>query len=622
MRAITSTEPARIAEYGIIGDGRSAALVSRRGAIDWLCWPRFDSPSLFGALLDPEGGTWALAPAGVAQARRRYLRYTNVLFTRWHASEGDLDVHEWMPVATEEEKRRQLWPEHAVIRAATCTRGSVELAMRLDPRPDYGRRPTRLRQHHALGLRAEAPGALLTLQTNRPLEQIGADRWRARLEAGQSLVLVLTLSTEAPAVLPPPEPFARATLESSIRWCRAWASRAQYDGPYREMVVRSALAVKLLTYAPSGAIVAAPTTSLPERMGGDMNWDYRFCWVRDSALTIRALLSLGYEEEAEAFVSWLLHTTRLTRPEMGVLYDVYGRPPRREEVLEHWSGFGRSRPVRLHNAASEQLQLDSYGEVIDAVTQLVRAGWRFDGEVTRMLRDFGEFVCRNWMLPDRGIWEEREAPQHFTHSKALCWVALERLLELSGQYGLRGLPRKEFEENRDQLRSAIEGSGWNGRLGSYVRTLGGEALDASVLLLGWYGFERPNSSRMRDTVRTLQRGLSAGPGLIYRAEWSPVFFREGAFVICSFWLAEVLARGAGTLAEAEWVFQRAAAYANDLGLLAEEVEPATGEALGNFPQAFSHVGLIGAACSLEERRREELSPAERPAPHPEAEVSL
>jgi GH15 family glucan-1,4-alpha-glucosidase len=342
--------------------------------------------------------------------------------------------------------------------------------------------------------------------------------------------------------------------------------------------------------------------------------------VRDSALTIRALLSLGYEEEAEAFVSWLLHTTRLTRPEMGVLYDVYGRPPRHEEVLEHWSGYRGSRPVRIRNAASDQLQLDAYGEVIDSLTQLVRAGWRFDREVSRMLRDFGQFICRHWTLPDSGIWEERAPPQHYTHSKVLCWVALERILELSRSYGLRGLDADRFARNRDQLRAEIERSGWNRRLGTYVRTLGGDGLDACLLLLGWYGFERPDSAQMRGTVRAIQRGLSAGRGLLYRADWSRAPFGEGAFLSC-FWLAEALARGAGTLSEAEQVFREACTHANDLGLLAEELDPSTGEFLGNFPQAFSHVGLIGAACAIEERRAEEPHAGVSLSPTREAEVS-
>lgn len=597
--ALQRMEEARIGDWAAVGDGRSLALIARDGSVDWLCWPRVDSPSVFGALLDPEAGHWAIRPLGDFRPARAYLPRTNLLCTRWEGDAAVLEVRDWMPAAAEAEKRAALWPENALLRQVRCERGSADVAVEFRPRPGYGQPPRE--EPGPPGLRRfPARGGLLTLASDGALPP-GAERWTETLRAGETRTWLLTWATEAPAVLPPPAGFAAASWKTSARWWRDWCARLRYDGPWRALVERSALAVKLLTFAPSGAIVAAGTTSLPERIGGDLNWDYRYCWVRDAALTVRALLSLGYRPEAEAFVSWMLHTTRLTRPEMRVLYDVYGRPPPPERTLP-WHGFRGSRPVRLHNAAADQLQLDAYGEVIDAVTMLAREGLVLDGETARMLLDFGRFVCTNWERPDSGIWEPRGAPRHHTHSKVLCWVALERLLELQDRGLLRRREAARFRENADRLARTVREAGWNERLGSYVQTLGGATLDASSLLFGWYGFEDPGGARMRATAARLRERLSPAPGLLYRYEQS-LDAGEGAFLICSFWLAEHLARGGGSLAEAEAVFARAAACASDVGLLAEEVEPATGEALGNYPQAFSHIGLISAAQAIEARRR-------------------
>ncbi|WP_373048549.1 glycoside hydrolase family 15 protein [Vulgatibacter sp.] len=591
---------ARIADYAPIGDGRSLALVSRTGSIDWLCWPRLDSPSLFASLLDPAAGHWSIRPAGALQPRRRYLPETNVLQTDWEGPDGALEVTDWMAAATEAEKRRRLWPEHALVRRVRCGRGPLEVIVEFAPRPAYGKAPRWTRGEGSMR-RVEAGGGLLVLQSDRTLVADG-ERARLVLRPGEQCCFLLTWASEAPAVLPPPESFAEDALALTTTWWRTWAGRMRYDGPWRALVLRSALAVKLLTFAPSGAIAAAGTTSLPERLGGDLNWDYRFCWVRDASLTVRALLSLGYEAEADAFVSWMLHATRLTRPEMKVLYDLYGREPPAEYELP-WAGFRGSRPVRINNGASDQLQLDSYGEVIDAVAQLVRIGREVDGETNRMLGDFGSFVCRNWERPDSGIWEPREPLQHYSHSKVLCWVALERLLELQDRGSLRRLPVERFRQNRDQLAATIRGRAWSPSLGSYVQTLGGSRLDASSLLFSWYGFEDARSERMRGTAAALLERLSPAPGLLYRYDQS-IEAGEGAFAICSFWFAEYLARGGGSLQAAEQMFAMAARFANDLGLLSEEIEPRSGELLGNFPQAFSHIGLISAALAIEERRRQ------------------
>jgi GH15 family glucan-1,4-alpha-glucosidase len=414
-------------------------------------------------------------------------------------------------------------------------------------------------------------------------------------------------------VLPPLGEWSRAAIARSVAWWRGWASRLRYDGPRRETVIRSALALKLLVYAPSGAIVAAPTTSLPERIGGDLNWDYRFCWLRDAAFTVRALFALGCPDEARAFVDWLLHATRLTQPELSVLYDVYGNKPADERILEELAGYQGSRPVRIGNAAAGQRQLDVYGEVIEAVAHFVRAGGTLDRDTERALCAFGEYVCRHWHEPDDGIWEPRSGAAHNTHSRVLCWTALDRLLRLHAGGYLRQVPVERFRSNRELIRREVEARAWNPRLGSYVAQLDGDRIDATLLLLSWYGFEPAGTGRMRGTYARLREALGAGDGLLYRyrTDDSP---GEGAFGICSFWAAEYLALGGGTAEEARDLFERVCAYANDVGLFAEEIDPSTGAALGNFPQAFTHVGLINAAVSLA-RRLEGATPLEHhPSP--------
>jgi GH15 family glucan-1,4-alpha-glucosidase len=599
-----------IHDHAIIGDGRSAALVSLGGSIDWLCWPRFDSASVFGAILDDAAGQWTVAPASPVRSQRRYVGDTNVLETRFVTPAGTLVLTDFMPVASEEERRRLLLPDHAILRLATCERGEVELETVYAPRPDYGRERPRLRDAGPLGLRVETGAGLLTLRAGLPLRIEDGTRatGRIRLRAGEECQLALTLASEWPAILPPLGEPSREALARTVRWWSRWAARVRYDGPARDAVVRSALALRLLVYAPSGAVIAAPTTSLPERVGGDLNWDYRFCWLRDAALTVRALFGLGFAEEAEAFVSWLLHSTRLTQPELQVLYDVHGNQPAPERALQHLAGHRGSRPVRIGNGAADQLQLDVYGEVIDAVAHFVRSGGTLDRETRRMLCAFGEYVCQNWQRPDEGIWEPRSGAGHNTHSRVLCWTALDRLLELHEKGHLRAAPVELFERNRAAIRRDVEERAWNPDLGSYASRLGGAELDAALLLIPWYGFEDAGSPRMRATYRSIRERLGARDGLLYRyrSDDSP---GEGAFGVCSFWGAEVLALGAGTVPEAQDTFQRLCGLANDVGLFAEEIDPVTGEAVGNFPQAFTHVGLINAALSLEKRLRGEEPPS-------------
>lgn len=595
----------KIQDYAVIGNGRSAALVSRAGSIDWLCWPRFDSPSLFGRLLDLEaGGSWSIAPTAPAVVERRYVDETNVLETRFQTATGTLALVDFMPAASEEEKQQRLWPEHELVRRIECEQGEVEVQVHFDPRPDYGRAKVTIRDARPLGFRIEMGSCLITLRSGIALapSSDGGISTRFTLGAGATAWFSLAGSWEGPAVLPTlGQPLAEK-LSLTIDWWRRWAARAKYSGPYRDHVVRSALALKLLIYAPSGAMIAAPTTSLPERMGGDLNWDYRFCWLRDAAFTARALFGLGYREDAEAFISWMLHATRLTRPELRVIYDVFGEGNTDEKELPHLRGYADSSPVRVGNATREQLQLDVYGEVIEAVTHFLHSGGELDRETQKMLRQFGEFVCRHWQQPDNGIWEPRDKREHFTHSRLLCWVALDRLINMEDQ--IRRMPLEKFKQNRNLIRRDIEDHGWNPQLGSYTQALGGKTFDATALLLALHEFHEASSSRMQQTYQRLQQRLGVGPGLIYRYEKS-IEGGEGAFAICCLWLAEFLAKGGGSLEEAQRSFLQTLAYSNDLGLFAEEIDPKTGDALGNFPQAFTHVGLINAALSLVEREEEE-----------------
>ena len=608
----------RIEDYALIGDSRSAALVSNEGSLDWLCWPRFDSPSLFGRLLDGDGGHWMVAPLDVVKSERSYIEDTNVLETRFHTTGGTLLLVDLMPVVSERARGRQLLPEHEVLRIAKCEAGEVELELEFAPRPDYGAASVHLREAGALGVRLECPQGLLTLRTDMPCRvDDGTVRGRVRLREGDARHFSLTLAVDGPGVFPPLGEESAASLQRTVDWWRRWARQIEYQGPYRNAVVRSALALRAMVFAPSGAIVAAPTTSLPERIGGDLNWDYRYCWLRDAAFTVRALFGLGLHDEAHAFLSWSLHTTRLTRPAVNILYDLFGRPPRSEEVLQDWKGYQSSRPVRIGNAASEQVQLDVYGELADAVAIFERAGGEVDHETQKLLCDLGEYVCRHWPDADEGIWEPRSGKAHRTHSRVLCWVALDRLIALNSRGQLRCRHIEMFRRNRELIRSQVHKRAWNPDLRSYVSVLDGNELDASLLLLSWYGFEEAASERMRATWSRVSKTLGAGNGLLYRYRTGETP-GEGAFGICSFWNAEYLAHGGGSLDAAEAMFQSLLTYANDVGLYAEEIDPDTGAPLGNFPQAFTHVGLINAALSIEERRNR----SERRPPEPSKEIRV
>ncbi|HEX6512679.1 MAG TPA: glycoside hydrolase family 15 protein [Chloroflexota bacterium] len=598
-----------LAAYAIIGNCRTSALVSRDGSVDWLCLPRPDSPSIFARILDERAGCLAIRPAEPFTSSRCYLANTNVLETYFETESGRVCVRDVMPVAAEEVQRRQLLPQHEVLREVSCMEGEVTVEVTYEPRPEYARCSSELKDRGGLGIWCGTGPAAAILRSEIPLTVQGQSAaGHVQMRAGETRFVSFSYSTYSPAVVPALGGAAHERLQHSIDWWRDWSGRCTYNGRYRDAVLRSVLVLKLLSYAPSGAIVAAPTTSLPEEIGGVRNWDYRYCWLRDASLTVRALLETGYEDEATAFCSWLLHATRLSRPDVKIVYDVFGQTKLEQHDLPHLSGYRDSRPVRIGNAAATQFQLDVYGELIDAVAQaLIGKTSRLDRDTRRMLQGIGETVSRRWREPDEGIWEVQSGKFHHTHSKVLAWVAVDRLLRLADA-GLIDIPVGRYRAVRDAIRAEIEARGWSESVGSYVRTFDGQELDASLLLLPIYGYQDGSSPRVQATIERILDGLGTGP-FVYRYNQGADGIKggEGAFGIACFWAVEALARS-GQLDRAHETLEALLGHANDIGLYAEEFDPATGEPLGNFPQAFTHVGLINAALVLEKKMgtREEV----------------
>ena len=600
-----------IQDYGIIGDCRSAALVSRYGSIDWLCWPRFDAPSIFAALLDRErGGYWRISPVGPAASKHQYVPDSNVLETHFSNPSGSAILTDMMPGASNAFYHNDFLPDHEILRKVTCDSGELEFEIEFFPVADYGKTKVQIRDIGKLGLRFTVGRGAYWLRSSTALSITDQGAWaRVVLGCGESLRFSFSYSEEAPAVLRPLDLSLDTRIDHAVGAWQQWGRRANYDGAYRDEVIRSALALKLLTYAPSGAIIAAPTTSLPERIGADLNWDYRYCWLRDASFTIRALLELGYWDEAVDFLDWMLQATRLTQPKLRILYSLYGDKAPVERELKYLSGYRESRPVRIGNAARDQLQLDVYGEVIDAAAQFAFHGGHLDRDMQKALIGFGDYVAANWDQPDEGIWEPRSGRENHTHSRLLCWTAMDRLIRLGERSRLREVPIERYKKESNLIRRQIEERAWNENMQSYVSVLDGQELDASLLLLSWYGFAEAGSPRMRSTYQAIRQQLGTSNGLLFRYRRE---IPEGTFALCSFWEAEYLALGGGSVEDARQRFADLIKYENDLGLYGEEIDPTTGAALGNFPQAFTHVGLIGAALSISQREKGEQQLGHRP----------
>lgn len=597
------TDFEEIQDYGMIGNGRSCALISRSGSLDWLCWPRFDSPSLFGGILDPEiGGSWKIHPTSKAEAERHYIENTNVLQTTFITETGKICLTDFMTAFSEEEKNQQLHPEHELLRLLECIEGKVEVEIHFDPRPNYGLDKVSINDNGKLGLRIEIGQQLIGLHSTHKFDLTYSEGAKAvTLEAGEKINLSLTFTCEGPAVIPPlSEDYVSYKLSRTIDWWQKWAEQSQYTGPYKNHVIRSALTLKLLGYAPSGSYIAAATTSLPERIGGNINWDYRYCWLRDASFTVRSLLGLGYWEEAEAFINWLLHSTRLTLPNLKPVYTVFGEGMTYEKELPHLKGYKNSQPIRIGIAIRDQLQLDVYGEVLDGVVYFVEKGGKLDREGKKLTRQIGEYVCKNWNQKDNGIWEDRSDLEYYTYSHLMCWVALDKLLKIKKECELSEKNIAEFEKNRSMIKEQIEKHAWNADLKAYTSYLNGNKMDACILLMPSFGFNESTSLRMQQTFSKIQETLGIAPGLIYRYEKS--FGQEGAFLICSFWKVDFLAHG-NSLEEAHNELKEILKFSNDLGLFAEEVDIKTNKLLGNFPQAFTHIGLINSAILLQEKEK-------------------
>jgi GH15 family glucan-1,4-alpha-glucosidase len=595
-----SNAPA-ISDYALIGDCRTCALVSTTGSVDWLCLPNFSGPSVFARLLDPRGGSFSLCPTEPFTATRRYVDDTAVLETTFETETGCARILDCLPVL---DGIHPMGPMRELLRIIEGLRGTVSFHAAINPRPDYARLNPTPKRRGRLGWSYSWRDEIANVQTSFDLSPVeNALHARFSVSEGNRQYASLSYTCGEPAIIPLLKHDADQRLSCTENWWRTWSAQIVYDGSYRAAVVRSALTLKLMTFCLSGAVIAAPTTSLPETIGGDRNWDYRYCWLRDAGLTMQAMIGIGIKDDAHAFLDWLLHATRLTWPKLQVMYDVYGRTDLDEYELPHLAGYHQSRPVRIGNGASTQQQLDIYGEVILAADTFATASGKIDATGARMLAGLGRVICETWREPDSGIWEVRGPRRQFTFSKVMCWAALDRLIDLHKR-GIvpLGDALETYEEVRAEISEIVETRGFNTALGAYTGELDGDRVDAAILLMPCVGYKKASDDRMRSTYSLICDRLEHS-GLLQRYEHDTddLRGREGAFGICSFWAIEQLALR-GDYFEAKKQFDNLLSFGNDVGLFAEEIDSRSGEALGNFPQAFTHVGLINAAIAIEKAR--------------------
>jgi GH15 family glucan-1,4-alpha-glucosidase len=586
---------APIRDYAAIGDGRTVALVARDGSIDWLPFPSIDSPTVFGALLDARrGGSFALAPELPYSVSRRYLPGTNILETTFITPTGAASVTDAMTVPA-----GGLVPFRELIREVKGLRGTVLMRWRIEPRFGYGGSRVRIGRRRGVPIIEAGADAVAvsSFEAGDPQVVDGSVSGRFETGGGADAIIALSFAHQEPLVFP-----ARTDIETrreeTLRAWHRWRACSSYRGRWKDAVERSGLALKLLFFAPSGAVAAAPTTSLPEEIGGERNWDYRLSWVRDSAFTLEALLRVGCAEEADAFFWWLMQASQLTHPRLQVLYRMDGGADAPERTLD-LEGYRGSRPVRIGNGAATQLQLEIYGSLFEAASLYADAGHHIDLDIAKRLAETADLVCEIWPLPDSGIWEVRSEPLHFTQSKMMCWVALDRAVKLAGQGYIPDRHADRWRRAASDIRGFIETHCWSDRLGSYVRAVGKEELDASILTGALFGYGDVRRGRLATTVEAIRRDLGHGPFVHRYLGEDGLSGREGAFLTCSFWLVEALVHARRTT-EAADLMEHLLGLANDVGLYAEEVDPEDGEFLGNFPQALTHLALIGAAVAFEE----------------------
>lgn len=586
-----------IEDYGLLGDTRSAALVGSDGSIDWWCLPRLDSEPVFGRLVGGmEAGTFRMGPKGDATViDRRYRKNTATIETTWSTSSGELTLTEGMVA----DVVGKLLPTTLLVRRLSVRGGPTDVVIEFDPRLGEAHRRPRW-EHRGDELVCSWKTMALSVSTSPPVPIEPGQTITVRISPERPLTLALAVAVREPLVRLHPDE-AWEVLEADERGWQAWCEDVDQQIPWHDAVVRSLLTLRLLTYSPSGAPVAAPTTSLPEEVGGVRNWDYRFAWPRDASIGIGAFLGVGKKSEAHHFLSWLLHASRLDRPHLSVLFTLHGQRPKPEREMRGWPGYAESRPVRVGNGAANQHQLDGYGWVLDAAWTFTNSGHRLSSETWRAMQGFADQVVKRWSKPDAGIWEIRGEEAHHVHSKVMAWLTLDRALRIA--HVRRASPRrvKRWSESRDKIASEVVAVGFNEDLCSYTRTYGSTDLDAALLILPQVGLEPANSFRLRGTIDAIRTGLSAGGPLVYR--YPPgedgLPGEEGAFLPCSFWLVQALAT-TGDQVQARKLFSDLLALASPLGLFSEEMDPTTGAHLGNYPQALTHAGLVNAALSLAE----------------------
>ena len=594
---------AAIRDYALVGDGRTAALIARDGSIDWLCLPDVDCEAVFSRMLDSErGGSFQLEPTVPYEVERCYQRDSNVLETTFATADGTVRLTDAMTLTDD----GRLSPFRELVRKVEGLSGRVPLRWSFEPRFGYGERETTLQRRAGRWFATSGTDALALGLWNagEPEPLNGLLQAEFEVSEGGAALVELSAASEQPVVLAARGDTERR-LERTARFWPDWTGRIEYDGPWRDAVVRSALVLKLLVFAPSGAIVAAPTASLPEWIGGGRNWDYRFTWLRDASWTLDALIRLGLDDEAHAFFWWFMHASRITQPRLQILYKVDGSTHTKEHDLENLAGYRGSKPVRVGNGAADQVQLDVYGTVLESIWLYVQDVGHLDGETGRDVAKIADYVAEHWKQPDSGIWEVRKKTTHFTQSKALCWVGLERACSLA-ERGVIPDRSERWRESADEIRRFVDAKGWDDELGSYVRAPDMPELDASLLTLAILSYDQPESDRLRGTVAAIERELRTGPYVYrYRGE-DGVGGDEGAFLTCSFWLADTFARQ-GRLDEARSLMDELVGLANDVGLFSEEIDPASDDFLGNFPQGLTHLALVNAAISIADAEREQAA---------------
>ena len=585
----------QISDYGLIGDMHSCALVGLDGSIDWCCFPRFDSPSIFAAILDDaKGGRFQIAPAQSYESTQRYTPHTNILETTFTTATGQATVVDFMPLS---ETRRPGRSPHEIYRLVRCDRGTVRLSCLFDPRFDYARASTQVKAV-ANGVIAWSDQDSVTLSAQHPFltEGTGASS-EIPLQEGEETTLVLSYGRTRPV------PLRNHDSRERLVWTRdfweALVASIRYDGLWQEEVVRSFLVLHLLMYSPSGAIIAAPTTSLPEEVGGQRNWDYRYSWLRDGAWTLGILYRLGHVDEGRSFINWLVYRYQMSMEDIPVVYGIAPDSDLSERTLDHLEGYKGSRPVRIGNEAATHVQLDVFGEVVLSIATHYKHTGLLSSEMWSLVERFAEAVCQNWHRADRGIWEVRSERHHFVYSKIMCWVALDRAIKLAEATG-KSAPVERWREVAYTIKAQVLERGWSQRKHSFVQHYDTEALDASNLILPFVGFLPPEDPRIRSTVERTMEELAQGPFVQrYKIEETSdgLSGSEGAFTLLTFWLIGSLI-SCGQVERARALFQETLTHANHLGLFSEMIDPKTGEALGNFPQAFSHIGLIHTARNL------------------------